>query len=233
MVVLAGRGNNGGDGWVAARELHAAGRDVRVLSLAEPGSLEGIAGDAARECDRGRRAPGAKPATRRSAADLADAAVVVDAMLGIGASGPLRAPLDAWAEAANRCGAYVLAVDVPTGVDADTGAVAGSAVRADCTVTFTALKRGLVLYPGAGFSGELVIADIGIDAALADVAGAPEVWSADEYALLLPRPRPDAHKNDRGRVLVIAGSATYPGAAVLGGARRSAGRRGLRDACRA
>ncbi len=117
----------------------------------------------------------------------------------------------------------MVAVDVPTGVDADTGTVAGTAVRADCTVTFTALKRGLVLYPGAGFSGEVVIADIGIDPALADVAGAPEVWSADEYARLLPRPRADAHKNDRGRVLVIAGSATYPGAAVLAarGAQRA------------
>ena len=222
VVVLAGRGNNGGDGWVAARELHASGRGVRVLSLAEPGSLEGIAGEAA----RGAIAAGVawcEGGEARIDSDLADAAVVVDAMLGTGASGPLRAPLDAWAEAVNRCRAWVVAVDVPTGVDADTGTVAETAVRADCTVTFTALKRGLVLYPGAGFSGELVIADIGIDPALADVAGAPEVWSADEYARLLPRPRPDAHKNDRGRVLVIAGSATFPGAAVLAarGAQRA------------
>ncbi len=222
VVVLAGRGNNGGDGWIAARELHASGRDVRVLSLAEPGSLEGIAGEAA----RGAIAAGVawcEAGDARIDVDLADAAVVVDAMLGTGGSGPLRAPLDGWAEAVNRCRAWVVAVDVPTGVDADTGMVADTAVRADCTVTFTALKRGLVLYPGAGFSGELVIADIGIDPGLADVAGAPEVWSADEYALLLPRPRLDAHKNDRGRVLVIAGSATFPGAAVLAarGAQRA------------
>jgi len=222
VIVLAGRGNNGGDGWVAARDLHAAGRGVRVLSLAEPGSLGGIAGEAARDaiaagvawCEAG---------DGSSAHELSDAAVVVDAMLGTGASGPLRPPLDAWAEAVNRSGAYVVAIDLPTGVDADTGAVAGAAVEADCTVTFTALKRGLVLYPGAGFAGDVVVADIGIDPALADVSGATEVWSADEYASLLPRPRADSHKNNRGRVLVIAGSAAFPGAAVLAarGAQRA------------
>ncbi len=154
---------------------------------------------------------------------MAGAAVVVDAMLGIGASGPLRAPLDSWVEAVNGCGAYVVSVDLPTGVDADTGAVPGSAVEADCTVTFTAPKRGLVLYPGAAFAGEIVIADIGVDLNVADVSPTLEVWSADDYAALLPRPRADAHKNDRGRVLVIAGSAAYPGAAVLAarGAQRA------------
>ena len=166
---------------------------------------------------------GARLVTHPNAHDLTDAAVVVDAMLGTGASGPLRPPLDEWAEALNRSGAYVVAVDLPSGVDTDTGAVVGVAVRADCTVTFTALKRGLVLYPGAGFAGDLVVADIGIDSALADVSDAVEVWSVDDYAALLPRPRIDAHKNDRGRVLVVAGSSAYPGAAVLAarGAQRA------------
>jgi hydroxyethylthiazole kinase-like uncharacterized protein yjeF len=222
VVVLVGRGNNGGDGWVAARDLHASGRDVRVLALAEPGSLQGIAGEAARAaiaagvawCEAG---------DSPHAHDLSEAAVVVDAMLGTGASGPLRPQLEAWVEAVNRCGAHVVSVDLPTGVDADAGAVSGAAVQADCTVTFTALKRGLVMFPGAGFAGDVVVADIGADIGLADVSAALEVWSADEYALLLPRPRIDAHKNDRGRVLVIAGSATYPGAAVLAarGAQRA------------
>ena len=106
------------------------------------------------------------------------------------------------------------------------GTVPGAAIEADCTVTFSALKRGLVVYPGGGYSGDVVVADIGIDPALTDVAGAAEVWTAEEYAAILPRPRADAHKNDRGRVLVIAGSAAYPGAAVLaalGAARAGAG----------
>lgn len=222
VVVLAGRGNNGGDGWVAARDLHVAGRGVRVVSLVDPGSLQGIAGEAAREaiaagvawCEAG-DTPGSH--------DLSDTTVVVDAMLGTGASGPLRPPLAEWVEAVNSSGCFVLAVDVPTGVDADTGVVAGAAVQADCTVTFTALKRGLVLHPGAGFAGDIMVADIGIDASLSDVEGAVEVWSSDDYAALLPRPRSDAHKNDRGRVLVIAGSAVYPGAAILAarGAQRA------------
>jgi len=222
VAVLAGRGNNGGDGWVAARDLHASGRSVSVLSLADPGSLSGIAAQAAADAISAGvawRMIGDAP----FAVELSEAAVLVDAMLGIGASGPLRPPIDALVDAVNASGAYVVAIDLPTGVDADTGVVPGSAVRADITVTFTALKRGLVVYPGAGFSGELVLADIGIDPALADVASAAEVWSADEYAALLPRPRVDAHKNDRGRVLVIAGSATYPGAAILAakGAQRA------------
>jgi NAD(P)H-hydrate epimerase len=221
VVVLAGRGNNGGDGWVVARDLAAAGREVRVLSLAEPGSLGGIAGEAAQDAI----AAGVvwSQAGGSIAAELSSAALVVDALLGTGATGPLRAPLDSWAEDVNRCGARVISVDLPTGVDSDTGVVVGAAIRADCTVTFTALKRGLVLFPGAEFAGEIVLVDIGIDSRFAELSGSPEVWSADEYAALLPRPRADAHKNDRGRVLVIAGSAAYPGAAVLAarGAQRA------------
>jgi NAD(P)H-hydrate epimerase len=144
-------------------------------------------------------------------------------MLGIGAAGPLRSPLDRWAEAVNQCDAFVMSVDLPTGVDADTGAVPGVAVKADRTVTFTALKRGLVLFPGAAFSGDIVIADIGVNPQLPDMADTVEVWTTDDYRGLLPLSRPDAHKNDRGRVLVIAGSAAFPGAAVLAarGAQRA------------
>lgn len=222
VVVLAGSGNNGGDGWVAARVLHAAGRSVHVMTLAPPDALSGIAAEAAREAIQA----GVRwehPAVPPTAEHLSGTAVVVDALLGIGASGKLRGDLDAWVEAANGSGAYLIAVDTPTGVNADTGAVLGSAIAADATVTFTAPKRGLVLYPGAGFAGEIVVAHVGITPDLADVADAPEIWAAEQYAALLRLPAPDAHKNDRGRVLVIAGSAAYPGAAVLAarGAMRS------------
>jgi ADP-dependent NAD(P)H-hydrate dehydratase / NAD(P)H-hydrate epimerase len=214
IVVLAGAGNNGGDGWIAALELNAVGRDVRVLSLLDPGALKGIAAEAAADAIRA----GVRfsvPDSPLSADDLADAAIVVDALLGIGATGALREPLDAWVAAANACSGFVLAVDVPTGVDADTGAIASASVEADCTVTFTAIKRGLVLYPGAALCGDLVVADLGILGALSDVAAAPEVWTVDEYASLIPQPAPDTHKNARGRVLVVAGSSAYPGAAIL------------------
>ncbi len=223
ITVLAGPGNNGGDGWVAARDLHAGGRGVRVLTTRDPGELTGIAGEAANDAIAAGVSWSA-PAEPPSAGSLASAAVVVDALLGIGGSGELREPFAAWVGAANECGAFLLSVDVPTGIDADTGAVNGPAIDADCTVTFTAPKRGLVVYPGAGCAGEVVVADIGIDPNLANVASAPEIWTADEYAALLPRPALDAHKDSRGRVLVIAGSGTYPGAAIL--AARGATRAG-------
>ena len=220
IVVLCGPGNNAGDGWVAARELHAWGRDVRVFSLVAPTSLSGIAADAASAAVT---AGVSWSETTPSSEDLASASVVVDALLGVGARGALRGPLGAWVDAANASGAYMLAVDVPTGVDSDTGAVEGSAIRADATVTFTAPKLGLVLFPGAGFAGEVIVAQVGVEASLADLADAPELWAPEEYAALLPLPAPDAHKNSRGRLLVIAGSGSYPGAAVLAarGAMRS------------
>ena len=212
VVVLAGPGNNGGDGWVVARTLHQAGRHVSVFALAEPTSLPGIAAEAAH------LAVSAGVPWRAStpdSQDLAGAAVVVDALLGVGAHGALRDPLEAWVAAANASGAYVVSVDVPTGVDADTGAVRSSAIRADATVTFTAAKIGLMQFPGAGYAGEVAVAHVGVDASLADLEGAPELWTAKQYADLLPLPTPDAHKNSRGRLLVVAGSGAYPGAAVL------------------
>lgn len=223
LVVLCGPGNNGGDGWAAARELFVAGRDVHVLSTREPGRLSGPAAEAALDAISAGVAWGV-PADAPSVSELASAAGVIDALLGIGAALPLRDPLPAWCSAINACGAFVLSADQPTGIDTDTGAASDAAVHADCTVTFTAPKRGLLLFPGAAHAGEVVVADIGIRPALADLRDAPEVWTAEEYATLLPLPAPDAHKNARGRLLVIAGSAHYPGAAVL--AARAAMRAG-------
>lgn len=222
IAIACGPGNNGGDGWVAARLLHEAGRDVRVFSLRDPEALHGIAYDAARAAiDAGVafEVPEAPP----SAQALGEYAVVVDALLGTGAALPLKEPLPDWCEAISASGAYVFAVDLPTGVDSDTGQRAKAAVVAECTVTFAAPKRGLMLFPGAANAGEVVVADIGIPRDALDVADAPEVWTASEYATLLRLPDPAAHKNERGRVLVVAGSTRYPGAAVLAarGAMRS------------
>jgi NAD(P)H-hydrate epimerase len=194
-----------------------------VLSTRQPDELSGIAADAAHAAI----ATGVQwrvPDGELGAGDLAGAAVVVDGLLGIGGSGGLRPPLDSWARAVNESRAFVVAIDAPSGIDSDTGVVAGEAIRADCTVTFTASKRGLVLYPGAALAGDVVVAYIGIDPRFATaVDGALELWSDTDYAALVPLPAPDAHKNSRGRVLVIAGSGAYPGAAVLAtrGAMRS------------
>jgi ADP-dependent NAD(P)H-hydrate dehydratase / NAD(P)H-hydrate epimerase len=215
VYILAGPGNNGGDGWVAARDLHADGHPVRVLTTRDPRELTGIAADAA----KGAIVAGVHwraPEGPLTAADLADASVIVDALLGIGGSGALREPLDSWARVVNESSAYVVAVDAPTGIDGDSGSVPGDAVHADCTLTFTAPKRGLVLFPAAGHAGEIVVADVGVDGRfVTEVLDAPEIWTAEQYAALLPLPAADIHKNARGRVLVIAGSGTFPGAAVL------------------
>ncbi len=224
LMVVAGSGNNGGDGWVAARVLHAAGRRVRVASLVSPDSLAGDAAAAAKTAmDAGVEwAHAVSPAT----VDLSEVAGIVDALLGIGARGAPRPDVAGWVDAINASHAELISADIPTGIDADTGAVEGVVVRADATVTFSAVKRGLVTYPGAGYVGDLIVADLGIDFELAAPTSAPEIWTAEEYAALMPRPAPDVHKNQRGRVLVVAGSSTYPGAAVLaarGAARAGAG----------
>lgn len=214
VIVLCGRGSNGGDGWVAARQLHAAGRDVRVLSLAHVDLLQGLAAGAAAEAIEAGVA-WEVPSTPPTAANLAEASCVVDALLGTGSVLPLRDPLPAWCEVAVRSGAYVISVDVPTGVDSDTGATSQPAIVADATVTFGQPKLGLVTFPGAATAGEVVIADIGIPCDAVASLDAPELHTAEEYAALLPLPAPDAHKNSRGRVLVIAGSGLFTGAAVL------------------
>lgn len=225
IVVLAGPGNNGGDGWVCAATLERAGRDVRVLSVRDPSALAGIAARAARaaiEAGVAVAVPGDGPIEQ----ELSSADVVVDALLGTGASSPLRPPIDRWCRALRSVRAPIIAADLPTGVDADTGAVVPEAVRATRTVTFLAPKRGLYLYPGASCAGEVVLESLGLPEELTMLPGAPELWEVTDYARRLPRWAPDVHKNARGRVLIVAGSGRYPGAAVLaavGAARCGAG----------
>lgn len=222
VAVVCGPGNNGGDGWAAARTLHASGRRVRVYSMRAPEELTGIAAGAARAAvEAGVRFNVPAPAPGPDA--FRGAAVIVDALLGTGSVLPLRDPLPAWCAAINGSAAYVVSADIPTGCATDGGACAEGAVAADCTVTFATVKRGLVLFPGAAHAGEVVVADIGIPSDAWLGLPAPEVWTPEEYAALVRMPAPDAHKNSRGRVLVVAGSGRYPGAAVLAarGAMRS------------
>lgn len=219
VTVLCGGGNNGGDGWVAARELHSAGRDVSVWSVTDPAELPAPAKSAATEAiDAGVRWSRVGPDVRAS---VLSAPVVVDALLGIGARGAPRGEYAGLIAATNQSGGFVVSIDVPSGVDADTGRVEGEAVRADLTVTFAAPKQGCVLQPGASYVGRLVVADIGIHVP-AD-GGAIEVWDAEDYAALLRLPRWDDSKASRGRVLIVGGSPGLTGAACLAaeGALRS------------
>jgi len=225
VAVLAGKGNNGGDGWVAAAELHARGREVIVMSPVGPDELDGIAGEAARAA----RAAGVPMLVGDGTMEpvaLSGYAAIVDALFGIGLAGPVRQPFMTWIEAINASGAYVISADIPSGVMADSGGVDGHAVRANATVTFAAQKRGLLLYPGAAQAGEVVVADIGIPWEMLGTAGDLEVWDPRDYAALLPHHPRDVHKNTRGRVLIVGGSGAFPGAvmlAAMGAQRMGAG----------
>lgn len=214
IAVIAGAGNNGGDGWVAAHRLYQAGREVTVFTPLEPDALIGIARNVAMSA----RDAGVSYIVHDGEMPfdaLTDYPAIIDALFGIGFRAPMRPPFMSWIEAVSASGATVISADMPSGVDTDTGAVDGVAVHADVTVTFSAPKVGLLMYPGATHAGQTVVADIGIPWELLGGPGDVELWERADYATLVPRPARDAHKNSRGRVLVVAGSGNFPGAAVL------------------
>ncbi len=205
VAVVCGKGNNGGDGFVAARLLRAMGRRVRVLLL---WPAEEIGGDAAHNLMflEGEHEPFA-------AEGLDRAAVVVDAILGTGFAGEPREPARGAIDAINAFGAPVVAADIASGVDASTGAVAGAAVRAAATATFAFTKPGHWIAPGKAHTGELEVVDIGIgpDAPIQADVGliTPEVHA------LVPRRDAPATKFSSGHVLVAGGSRGLTGAPCL------------------
>ena len=207
VLLLVGSGNNGGDALYAGALLAARGSRVDALLLTDSAHEQGLAALL--------RAGGRVTQDLRAGWNVD---LVVDGILGIGGSGGLRDPA---AEVVNDLpgDAFVVAVDVPSGVDASTGEVAGVAVRADVTVTFGAIKSGLLVDPGAAHAGVVELIDIGLDLPEATV----EVLQADDVAGLLPRPGRESDKYRRGVVGVAAGSEQYTGAAVLcvGGAVRA------------
>lgn len=202
VALLVGAGNNGGDALYAGAELARRGAEVRALLLdADRAHSDGLA--ALQRA--GGRAVAAAP-EQLSAADL-----VVDGIVGIGGKGGLR---DGAAKlAAATADLLTVAVDVPSGVDADTGAVVGEAVSADVTVTFGALKAGLLVGAGAARTGELRLVDIGLEPQLPPAR--THVLEASDVARMLPSPGPADDKYTRGVTGVAAGSAAYSGAGVL------------------
>jgi ADP-dependent NAD(P)H-hydrate dehydratase / NAD(P)H-hydrate epimerase len=215
-TVLVGPGNNGGDGMVVARLLAEAGWDVRVQA---PGARPPATPDAARMTDRAADA-GIEVSDVDLQALRAGGRVVVDALLGTGTRGAPRGAMADVVDAVCHSGAPVAALDIPTGVDADTGAAPGPAVRADLTITFAAPKVGLHVSPGRGHAGRVVVVDIGVPR---DIAPAPSAWLAGDGVVEGIPPRGgDADKYRAGGVLVVGGA---PG---MGGAVRLSSRAALR-----
>lgn len=207
VLVVAGPGNNGGDGYVAARLLAASGREAAVMLWGDPGRIRG---DAAIARDRwhGPELPAEIP--------LPAAALVIDALLGAGLDCDLSGQPAALVAAMNRANAPILAVDVPTGLDGSTGRVRGTAVEAAATVTFFRKKPGHLLEPGRGLCGTLTLAGIGIPAAVLAAIGpsafenGPPLWGG-----AFPRPARSGHKYGRGHAVIVSGGMTRTGGARL------------------
>ena len=206
VLVLCGPGDNGGDGFVAAKTLQAAGWPVTVASLGDVAKLKGAAAQAAADWDG--------PVFKLSEGTSGPAAIVVDALFGAGLARPLSAPVRDVLKALQAKRLPLVAVDLPSGLSGDTGVPMGYAPQASVTVTFHRKKPGHVLEPGRGLCGEVIVADIGL--ALPDPTkgrlheNAPGLW--------LPRfpwPKVNTHKAERGRLVVVSGHAWSTGAARL------------------
>lgn len=216
VVVLCGKGNNGGDGFCAARWLLNYGKKVKCfgmgLSKNEALTEYGMLADS-----------GVEIITMNTQADLdyckmsmAQADLIIDALLGTGLDGELAGDYIEVCDIINNATCTVLSVDVPTGINADNGYVAEHAVKADVTVTLARVKVGMLLYPAREYVGELLVADIGFPPKLLAMDKS-SYYLADKKMLsdLLPVRANDAHKGDNGRVTVVAGSTGYVGAAAL------------------
>ncbi|MDE0325558.1 MAG: NAD(P)H-hydrate dehydratase [Candidatus Poribacteria bacterium] len=220
--IFAGKGNNGGDGIVIARQLAHVGRDVHIFLVSPADSFTGEAhinlqiakrlGLQIEEIltDTGFNGTGTVPTT------LASCELLVDAILGTGVRGAVRSPIASVINAINSLSTPVLSVDLPSGLDADTGHPLGTCVQADRTVTIGLPKRGLLMHPGAELAGKLEVVDIGFPQQVVDAQDIKVNWTTATQASQWVPPRPPAsHKGSYGRVLVVAGSTGMTGAAAL------------------
>jgi hydroxyethylthiazole kinase-like uncharacterized protein yjeF len=218
VLVVAGKGNNGGDGFVAARWLLERGSKVRVVMLAEAAGLKGDAARAHAEyaAKGGRVVEVTAEAKIDSAIGAQRPSAVIDAIFGTGLSAEVKGLPRLLIELVNALGVPVAAVDIASGVNADTGAVMGAAIRAALTVTFGFAKYGHVSYPGADSCGELVIAEIGFAPhAINEISPRGLFLERGDVARLIPRRAQNTHKGTYGHPLVIAGERGKSGAAVL------------------
>ncbi len=210
VAVLAGRGNKAGDGFTAARHLAAEGCSVDIYVVGGLGEYPSEAEHMLKIIRRMRCIKLAEVKSREEVEnlDLSMYDVLVDAMIGTGLRGELREPFKSAVKKLNSSGKPIVSVDIPTGLDPDTGKPMGLCVKASVTVTMHAMKAGLIA-DGGRYSGRVVVANIGIP---------PEAWAytgPGDVIEAIPRRRPDSHKGDYGRLAVVGGSRIYHGAPIL------------------
>ncbi|HZP77164.1 MAG TPA: NAD(P)H-hydrate dehydratase [Pseudolabrys sp.] len=209
IVVVAGPGNNGGDGFVAARILAGRGYAVRVLLAGDRGRLKG---DAAKAAERW-----TGPTDAATPDALADPGLIIDALFGAGLDRPVGGTARAMIEAMNASGRPIVAVDLPSGINGTSGAVMGAAVRASETITFFRRKPGHVLLPGRLHCGPVRVAGIGIrEKVLEEIKPLTVVNEPGVWARAFPWPQIEGHKYSRGHAVVVSGGISTTGAARLG-----------------
>jgi len=219
VAIFCGKGGNGGDGMCAARHLVSHGASVVVALVGSKAELQGEPAIMCAILDK----MGLGPHEVRVDADLpwvqaatGAADIVVDALLGVGSRPPASGIFDPIVQIINASMKPVVSVDIPTGLDADTGAVPGNCISATLTVALGLPKRGLVLYPGTMRVGKLVTADLTLPISLlTDPAITADILLPEEVAELMPVRHPQAHKHSVGRALMVAGSRAMPGATAL------------------
>jgi len=210
VLVLAGPGNNGGDGYVAARLLAAMGHEVRIAALGDKAKLQGDAKWAFDGWPEDVSSATALDASALQAQDL-----IIDALFGAGLTRGLDGEAAALVEAVNQAGRPVLAVDLPSGLDGRTGLSLGPVIRATSTITFHRLKPGHVLHPGRTLSGTIRVADIGIHHGAISESGFTAQLTGAYLTEHLPNLSADAHKYARGHALVAGGPPEKAGAGFL------------------
>lgn len=227
VAILAGLGNNGGDGWVAAEELKKRGSHVTVISATE---IDSIHSDLARVCALSARKAGVgvmvAPPRDQLEAVLSTSDVVIDAMLGTGFRREVRPPFTVWIDVVNSSGVRVVSADVPSGLSAQTGRTQSSCVAADVTVTMLALKPGLLADDGRDACGSIVVAPLAEQTERLVREADPVAWrpDLDDYIEVMQPLSSAVDKFSRGSVLVVGGSSRFPGAPMM--AAKAAARAG-------
>ncbi len=221
IVIVCGKGNNGGDGMALARHLSNIGFQVQVFLLADPSELKGDAAtnyEVAANFGIPIQPIVSSEELPQIVEPLRNADLVVDALLGTGITGEVRGLYAEVIPLITRHSPRILSVDIPSGINSDTGEVCGVAVRADATITLGAIKLGLILFPGADYAGDLFVGSLGIPNSLLTKLNIQKFVATHEIVhRVLPPRSPNTHKGDYGRVLIVGGAPGMSGAAIMAG----------------